>query len=138
MEEDLVVGRHRIPGSELAWSFGPTGGPGGQHANRSHTRAELRLDVAATAGLPDEVKERVLGRLGNRLVDGVLVVVADEHRSQWQNRRAARARMTRILTEAARVPRPRRPTRPTAASRERRLQAKKARSETKRLRRPPE
>lgn len=94
--------------------------------------------MAATTGLPDDVRARVVERLAGRLVDGVLVVVADEHRSQWQNRRAARARLTRILTEATRVPRPRRPTRPTAASRERRLRAKKARSETKRLRRPPD
>lgn len=84
------------------------------------------------------MRARVLERLAGRLVDGVLVVVADETRSQWQNRRAARTRMARLLTEATRVPRPRRPTRPTAGSRERRLRAKKARSETKRLRHPPE
>lgn len=84
------------------------------------------------------MRDRAIERLTGRLTDGVLVVVADETRSQWQNRRSARTRMARLLAEATRAPRPRRPTRPTAGSRERRLRAKQLRSDTKRLRRPPE
>jgi ribosome-associated protein len=132
--EDLRVGAFSISAKELQWRFAPSGGPGGQHANRSATRAELRFDPAASAAFGDVVKERIARRIGG----GVVVVVVDESRSQWRNRQTARRRLGSML-EAAMKPDPprRRPTRPSRSSRERRLRDKKARSETKRRRGTP-
>lgn len=135
-EDDLRVGRFVIPLTELSWTFGPTGGPGGQHANRSNTRAELRFDLANSAVFPDP--DTMLSKLGNRQRNGVVIVVADESRSQWRNRAAARARLVGWLEESMHRETPRRPTKPTKASRHRRLEGKKIRSETKRLRQKPE
>ncbi len=133
----LSVGRFNIPESELGWSFTASGGPGGQHANRSNTKSTLRFDLANTTVFPDELKQRMLAALGGRLVEGVLVAVADDSRSQWRNRSIARKRMAEWLQASMRSERVRRETRPTRASKEKRLDAKKSRSETKRLRRPP-
>lgn len=126
-----------IPAAELRWHFEPAGGPGGQHANRSATRAELLFDLAGSASLSEEVRARLLARLAGRAPGGVIRVVADESRSQWRNRQAARRRLASLLEEALRVPRSRRPTRPTVASRLRRLADKRHRKETLRRRRPP-
>ncbi len=123
-----------IPAEELQWRFGPAGGPGGQHANRAHTRVELRFDLAASRAFPADVKRRMRERLGTDLV----TVTVDETRSQWRNRSIARRRLADRLADAAHRPRPRRPTRPTRASRRRRREAKRRRAETKRLRRRPE
>lgn len=130
--EELVVGRYVIPPTELAWSFGPSGGPGGQHANRAHTRAELRFDLAQSEAFPAEVRQRML-----RTLDAVVVVSVDESRSQWRNRQLARRRLAERLEEAMVPPTPRRPTKPTRTSKQKRLRDKRARSETKRLRRRP-
>ena len=133
-EEVLRVTRScTIPLSELEWRFTPSGGPGGQHANRSNTRAEVRFDVAASASLLDVHRERLLERLGP-----VVRVTADDERSQLRNRDLALERLRARLAEALRVERTRRPTAPTRASQQRRLEAKKRRSDTKRLRRPPD
>jgi ribosome-associated protein len=105
--------------------------------NTADSRVELSVDVSATSALGPTLRARALERLDRRLVDGVLTVVASEHRSQLRNRQAARDRMAEMLREAiAPPPRPRRPTRATRASVERRLADKKRRSRTKRLRRP--
>jgi ribosome-associated protein len=138
LDDDLEVGRHRIPASELSWSFGPSGGPGGQHANRSNTRAELRYDLASSDAFPERDRRHMLDRLGNRVVDGVVIVVADESRSQFRNRSIARKRLAEWLTDAMMRPEPRRPTKPTRASKRRRVEGKKARSEIKRMRQRPE
>ena len=130
----MIVNGHHIPESEFEWSFGPSGGPGGQHANRSNTRAEVRFYLAATPSLPDALKEHMLRRLGRRASGGVIAITADETRSQLQNRRLAEEKLAALLNQAAQRPRQRRPTRPTASSRERRLQDKKRRSETKQSR----
>jgi len=130
----MLVADHVIPDSELSWTFSPSGGPGGQHANRSNTRAEVRFDLARSPSIPEPLKEHILRRLGKREVDGVVSVTADETRSQTQNRRIAVERLAAILNEAAHRPRRRRPTRPTAASRQRRLDQKKRRSGVKRQR----
>lgn len=135
MADDLLVGRYVIPDAELRWTFGPSGGPGGQHANRAHTRAELRFDLAESAAFPGEVRARITEALG--IDDGVVLVVVDESRSQWRNRQTARRRLSERLQEAMVPPTPRRPTKPTRASKRRRLDDKKARSQTKRLRRRP-
>lgn len=127
-----------IPAAELRWSFTTSGGPGGQHANRSATRAEVRFDVAASDSLPDELKRRVLDRLGTRATGGVVMVASDESRSQWRNRRLAHARLRDLLQEAMRPETPRRATKPSRAATRRRLDSKRRRSQTKRLRRKPD
>lgn len=122
-----------MPTSELAERFSRSSGPGGQGVNTTDSRVELSYDVARSASLPEHLRTRVRARLDGRLVDGVLTVVASEHRSQLDNRRAARERLAQLLREAAAPPPPtRRPTRPTRGSKERRLDAKKRRGETKR------
>ena len=125
-----------IPRHELQWKFSRSSGPGGQGVNTTDSRVELLFDVAGSASLPKVWRERALERLASKLSDGVLRVVAHEERSQYLNRRAAEERLAEVLREAtAPPPRPRRPTKPTKASVERRLSAKKRRSETKRTRR---
>ncbi len=136
--EGLAVRHWTIPEAELAWTFGPTGGPGGQHANKANTRAELRFDLASTGAFPPDVTERMSVALANRMSDGVITVIADETRSQWRNRMAARRRLAELLAAASAPPTPRRPTKPTRASKLRRSQEKRRRSETKKLRRNPD
>jgi ribosome-associated protein len=137
VSEDLPVrGSVVVPGRELRWRFSRSSGPGGQSVNTTDSRVELSVDVATTEALGPVLRERALTALADRLVDGVLTVVAAEHRSQLQNRRAARARLAATLREAiSPPPRARRATRPSRASQERRIAAKKRRGETKRLRR---
>jgi ribosome-associated protein len=124
-----------IPADELCWTFSPSGGPGGQHANRSSTRAELRFDVSASRAFDDETRATVSEHLD---VGPVVKVVVDETRSQWRNRQIARRRLRDHILEALRPdPSPRRPTKPSRAARRRRLDDKRARSRTKSLRRRP-
>jgi ribosome-associated protein len=123
-----------IPADELAERFSRSSGPGGQSVNTSDSRVELRWDVSASA-LPDATRDRLLGRLRHRLVDGAIVIVASEHRSQLRNREAARARLVELLREALAPPPPaRRPTRPSRGAREARLADKRRRGELKRRR----
>jgi len=127
-----------VPEAELNWRFSRSSGPGGQSVNTTDSRVELSFDVAATSALSDILKARALERLGSRLVDGVLTIAASEHRSQWRNREAARSRLAAVLRDAiAAAPRQRRPTRPSKGAVRRRLDDKKRRSETKRLRGRP-
>jgi ribosome-associated protein len=133
-EGDLVVGRFTIPGRELAWEFGTSGGPGGQHANKASTRAELSWAIDESDALPPDVKQRVSQALSGRITQGVLTVTSDDSRSQWRNRSIARKRMAELIEEAARPPKTRRPTKPSRSARRRRLDAKRRRSETKQLR----
>jgi ribosome-associated protein len=128
-----------IPEGELRWRFSRAGGPGGQGVNTTDSRVELSFDVAASTALTPAQRDRILQRLSGRLVDGVLTVVASEHRSQLRNREAARSRLAAILRQAVTPDPPtRRPTRPSRAARERRLADKRRRTLTKRLRRPAE
>lgn len=128
-----------IPEAELELRAARAGGPGGQHVNTSATKVELRWRVRESAALSEEQRERVLERLGHRLTqDGVLVLTGSEHRSQHRNRQAVRARLRTLLRDALEPPKPRRRTRAPRAAKERRLREKKARSERKQLRRPPE
>jgi ribosome-associated protein len=127
----------RIAEGDLRWRFSRSSGPGGQSVNTSDSRVELSYDLARSA-LPAALRERALRRLEQKLVGGVLTVVAAEHRSQLRNRDAARARLRGLLVEATSPPqRSRRPTRPTRGSQRRRLATKTRRGEVKRLRRPP-
>ncbi|MGH3930062.1 MAG: alternative ribosome rescue aminoacyl-tRNA hydrolase ArfB [Pseudonocardiaceae bacterium] len=140
MPEALPVnGSVSIPEAELRWRFSRASGPGGQGVNTTDSRVELVFDVSASTAFTDQERARVLERLAGRLVDGVLTVVASEHRAQLRNRDAARLRLAALLRDAlAPDPPPRRPTRPSRAARERRLADKRRRTLTKRLRRPNE
>jgi ribosome-associated protein len=125
-----------IPERELGWRFSRSGGPGGQGVNTTDSRVELIFDVAVSTALTEDQRARVLQRLSNRLVDGVLTVAASEYRSQLRNRDAARARLDAMLRAALAPDLPtRRPTRPSRAARERRLADKRRRMLIKRLRR---
>jgi ribosome-associated protein len=127
-----------IPPDELRFTFATSGGPGGQHANKTATRAELSWNVEGSRALGPRQRERILSRLGNRIdSSGNLRIVSDRYRSQMRNRQDATERFTRLLAGALRIPRSRVATAPTKASKERRLQAKRKRSETKRARRGP-
>jgi ribosome-associated protein len=109
-------------------------GPGGQNVNKVSTAVELRFNVRASS-LPSAVKDRLIALAGKRMTeDGVLLIDSREHRTQSQNREAARARLLALLKLAAVAPKKRRPTKPGAAARERRLMSKKHRSAVKTLR----
>ncbi|CAB4592355.1 unannotated protein [freshwater metagenome] len=131
-EEDAlrVTASVLIPAHELSWTFGPSGGPGGQHANRAHTRAEVRFDVEASGSLSQYQRQRIIDRLGS-----VVTVSADDERSQLRNRRLALVRLRQKLAGALRVETPRRPTRPGRGAVERRLDAKRRQAARKRDRR---
>jgi len=132
-DDELVVSRGvRIPRSELSVRFSASGGPGGQHANKTASRVELVFDVEASPSLLPVQRERVLGKLGP-----VVRVVVDEERSQLRNRAIAEERFVARLAAALHVEPPRRATKPSRGAKERRLQGKKQRSETKANRRPP-
>lgn len=137
MNGDLVVSKRLvIPAAELSERFSRSSGPGGQGVNTTDSRVELSFDVAGSPSLPASTRDRLLERLGARLVDGVLTIAASEHRAQLANREAARARLVALLREAsAPPPAKRRPTKPTRGSKERRIAAKKRRGDVKRGRR---
>ena len=140
MTDDVKVGDAlTIPADELVISASRSGGPGGQHVNTTASRIELRWDVRASRAPDDRQRALILERLVSRLtVDGVLVLHASEHRSQHRNREAAIGRLRTLVADALETPEERRPTRPSRAARRRRLDTKRARSETKELRRRPE
>jgi ribosome-associated protein len=128
-----------IPERELRWRFSRSSGPGGQSVNTADSRVELSFDVSTSTALGPVQRARALERLAGRLVDGVLTIAASEERSQLRNREAARERLARVLAEAVAPPPPkRRPTKPSRRAVERRLEAKRLRGRTKRLRRPGE
>jgi ribosome-associated protein len=116
--------------SEIAFRFPRSSGPGGQHAQKSSTRVEALFDVEGSTALSARERRLVLERLGP-----VVRAVAQDERSQLRNRELASDRIVEQLREAVKVRRPRKATAPTRASKERRLEVKKRRGETKRLRR---
>jgi ribosome-associated protein len=128
-----ITRRVAIPRSEIELRFSRSSGPGGQHAQRTETRVEAVFDVSASSVLTDRQKARVLSRAGP-----VLRAVAQDERSQWRNRELAIERLADALRAALSIRRPRRATTPTAASVEQRLEDKRRRARTKRLRKPPE
>lgn len=137
---DLRVGRGVvIPAAELRFRFSRSGGPGGQNVNKRATRAELVFDLASSGSLTPDQKRRASRALSSRLDSrGRVRVTAQASRTQAQNRAQALEALRDLLADALRPPpRPRRPTAPTKAARERRLAAKKARSEIKRRRAAP-
>jgi ribosome-associated protein len=121
-----------LPLAEVEFRFSRSSGPGGQHAQKTETRVEAVFDVEASTALTETQKRRVTGRLGP-----VLRAIAQDERSQRRNRELALERLVEQLRRGLRVERRRVATKPTAASRERRLEQKRRRSDVKRLRRPP-
>ena len=123
-----------IEDRELDERFVRASGPGGQNVNKVSTAVELRFDVRASS-LPPDMKQRLMTLAGSRMTgDDVLLIDSREHRTQAQNREAARARLIALLQHAARRPKTRRPTKPKRAAKEKRLESKRQRSEVKSLR----
>jgi ribosome-associated protein len=123
-----------IEDRELEERFVRASGPGGQNVNKVSTAVELRFNVNASS-LPPEVKQRLAALAGSRLTgEGVLLIDSREHRTQAQNREAARARLLALLQHAAKRPKTRRATKPKKAAKEQRLDTKKRRGEVKSLR----
>ena len=133
--DDLRVSQDiTIPAKELDWTFLPSGGPGGQHANRASSKVVLRFDASSS----DAFDEAARVRLIDRLADSVISVTVDESRSQWRNRQIARRRLReRIESALAPDPPPRRATTPSRRADQRRLKTKRLRSKKKRLRKRP-
>ena len=121
-----------IPDTELEWKFTASGGPGGQHANKAATRAELTWTIETSAAITERQRELLIGQLG-----GTVRIVADSRRSQSRNRDEAERRLAQTVREALVVRRSRRATNPTRGSKRRRLDAKSRRGDTKRLRQRP-
>ncbi|QYG94660.1 aminoacyl-tRNA hydrolase [Iamia sp. SCSIO 61187] len=133
MADDLPVREGLVvPGWELVETFSPSGGPGGQHANKASTRVELRFSVEHSSVLGPEQKRRVVARLGPEVR-----VVADDERSQARNRDIARQRLAESLRQALVPPRRRVKTKPSRGSKERRLKAKRETSDKKQQRQKP-
>ncbi|MDQ1397001.1 MAG: ribosome-associated protein [Acidimicrobiaceae bacterium] len=121
-----------IPIDELTWFYTPSGGPGGQHANTSNTRVEVRFDVLNSPSLGPRQRDRLVERIGP-----VVKAVAGDERSQVRNKALALERLGRRLAEGLKTDRPRVATRPSKAAKERRVSAKRERSQVKQLRRRP-
>jgi len=123
---------------ELRESFLRASGPGGQNVNKLSTAVQLRFDVRRSPSLPDDVRARLERLAGSRLTgEGVLIIVAQRHRTQERNREDARERLVDLIRRAAVAPTPRRPTKPTLASKRRRLDSKARRGRVKSLRGDP-
>ena len=124
-----------IADHEIAVSFIRSSGPGGQNVNKVATAVQLRFDAARSAALSPDVRARLIRLAGRRASrEGVITITAQSHRSQHRNRLEALERLRELVVEATRAPKVRRPTKPTAASRARRVETKRRRSDTKRMR----
>ena len=139
MSRDVRVNSHLvIPADEISLKHSTSGGPGGQHANKVATRIDLRWDVASSPSLGPRQRARILHGLRGRIDgSGVLRLSSDRHRSQLRNREDVLDRLGALVAGALKPPKKRVATAPSASARERRLKAKKRRSQIKRARRGP-
>ena len=134
-----VTPRLSIPARELNVEFVRSSGPGGQHVNKTSTQAQLRWNVWASSALQVDQKTRLAEKLSSRLTaSGDLILACDASRSRERNLQTVCDRLAGLVSEGLQRPKTRRPTKPSRGSHRRRLEAKKQRSETKKLRRPPE
>lgn len=137
MERPLRLrGGVEIPLTEIEVEMSRSGGPGGQHVNKTETRVTVRFDVARSPCLSDRVRQKLLAKLGSRLTkNGEILVSADDHRYRARNHNDALVRLETILDQALFEEKPRRATKPTRGSKERRLSEKKRTGERKKARR---
>ena len=134
----LVTHTIALDENELEFSFVRSSGPGGQNVNKVATAVQLRFDVARSPSLPDDVRARLVARAGKKLTrDGVLLITAQRFRTQERNRADAIERLVALIQSAATPPKRRRKTKPTRASKRVRVEQKRRRSATKRLRGHP-
>ena len=125
-----------IPDAEFAWQFSRAGGPGGQHVNKTSSRAQLRWAVARTASLPDDVRARLMEQQAGRITtEGELLISSQVHRDQDSNRRECLQRLRAMILRALHPPKIRKATKPTRGSRKRRLAEKRHHSAAKKRRR---
>jgi ribosome-associated protein len=125
-----------IPQWELQWSFVRSGGPGGQNVNKVASKAVLRWNLAASPSLPTDVKTRLRAQQRNRITtEGDLIVTSQRYRDQERNKRDALDKLRDMILQATIIPKPRKASKPSRASRERRLQVKRRRSDVKKTRR---
>ena len=130
-----VTAKIALDEREIAELFVRASGPGGQNVNKVASAVQLRFDARRSPSLPPDVRSRLERLAGSRLTrDGVIVITAQRHRAQGRNREDALARLLDLIRRAAHPPLKRRATRPPAAARERRIESKKRRARTKRLR----
>ncbi len=132
----IIHTRLSIPLQEIRFRFSRSGGPGGQHVNKTETRVELLFDVRSSPSLSDKQREQIENKLGSRIsADGILSVVAQGSRSQSRNREIALVRFRELLQKAIQKTKKRIPTKPGKISAEKRIQKKKRRGEIKKSRR---
>lgn len=128
-----------VPDNELSWTFARSGGPGGQNVNKVESKAILRWNVAATDALAPEVKERFMQQQAGRITtEGELVMSSQRYRDQDRNRADCLGKLEAMLDTASHPPRPRRATKPSRRAKQKRLDEKRRRSETKSARKSPE
>lgn len=130
--------RTAVPESEMTWRFSRSSGPGGQSVNTTDSRVELVWSLADTSVLTDEQKALATTRLRGRLIEGSITIAASQYKSQHRNREDAKVRLEALVAKALIPPRHRHATKPSRAARQRRLDDKKRRGDTKRLRQRPE
>ena len=136
--EIVITNRVRIASLELELTYARSGGPGGQHVNKTSTKAVLRWNALASPALSDEDKALLSTKLASKLTEeGELVVTSEKTRDQGTNTEDAVEKLAEMVREAIKRPKPRKKTKPSRASKERRLRQKRQRSETKRQRRTP-
>lgn len=139
MADDLIINNQvTIPVAELVYTASRSSGPGGQHVNTTDTRIQLRWNLEGSTALTEAQRDRIRRALASRLTEaGDLLLASDKHRSQRRNREEVTQRLAALVREALIPPKPRRKTKPTRASKERRLDDKKRRSEVKKGRGKP-